>query len=353
MGFILKDKHWLFLFLMVLVCLGQSACKADDLFSSPKGPVLTAPPSKVLFKKRQHSVFGGQYGWLAGDASVIKEGKKFLMAYTCHDAYRKIEGTALCIATSDDGIDWKHPDKKSKTWGRVAKPSEDDWDRAQETSFLLNDKSSHKHLLYYVGYKGDGFFFSGADVGLAISEDGKSFTRLEEPIIRRGKPGSLDSFGITSPSIVQHSGVYHMLYVGWCMENCPSKAITHLMYASSKDGVRWEKHGKLNIDFHDTPFAFGVAEPEMLLGPDKKWYVFFTSTEGRHVIGIARSYKLTGPWEIRKEPVFNISSSEFDASGALAPSVLVDGDKVRMWFNGQHKNKINIGYAEAAWPLQW
>jgi len=33
--------------------------------------------------------------------------------------------------------------------------------------------------------------------------------------------------------------------------------------------------------------------------------------------------------------------------------VLIEGDKVRMWFHGFSKRKtIQIGYAEAAWPLR-
>ena len=58
-------------------------------------------------------------------------------------------------------------------------------------------------------------------------------------------------------------------------------------------------------------------------------------------------------WQFAPESVVKRKAGEFDDIGPIAPSVLVEGDKVRMWFHGFSKRKtIQIGYAESAWPLR-
>jgi beta-xylosidase len=74
-----------------------------------------------------------------------------------------------------------------------------------------------------------------------------------------------------------------------------------------------------------------------------------------HQIAVARSLNYTGPWDVNPQPIVTAGTDPgaFDAGEVVAPSVLIEGNKVRLWFHGVNKNKnaIAIGYAESSWPL--
>jgi hypothetical protein len=115
---------------------------------------------------------------------------------------------------------------------------------------------------------------------------------------------------------------------------------------------------------------YGVAEPAILEGLDGDWYLFFTGglgdTEPR-VTGIARSPSPFGPWDVAPDPILAPGGPGFEACGTFAPSVLMDGDRVRMWYLAIDdcagacpscdfatcgcSTTFSIGYAEAVWPL--
>ena len=62
-----------------------------------------------------------------------------------------------------------------------------------------------------------------------------------------------------------------------------------------------------------------------------------------------------GPWVVNPLPIVKRPAEQkgFDDVGPIAPSVLIEDGKVRMWFHGFSKRKsIEIGYAQAPWPLK-
>jgi hypothetical protein len=83
------------------------------------------------------------------------------------------------------------------------------------------------------------------------------------------------------------------------------------------------------------------------------FYLFFTGLHGDgRLLGQAVGPTPTGPRTVDPDPLFLSGSDGFDAAGILAPSVLIDGQTVRMWFLGQSAaDKQSIGYAESSWPL--
>jgi beta-xylosidase len=157
---------------------------------------------------------------------------------------------------------------------------------------------------------------------------------------------------------VEHGGQLVMIYTGHCWTRCQNGYGVFLLAATSSDGRNWTKRPDPVMSKSDLPFTKdGAAEADIVKGPDNFYYLFMTLLQGDapHEIGVARSTTPYGPWEINPSPILRGTANEFDAKGVVAPSVLIEGNKVRMWFHGfgAENTTIRIGYAEALWPLKW
>lgn len=305
------------------------------------------------WSKRVQPVYSGSSS-LVGDPSVMHDGAVYRMFYSCYDPRRK--GPAVCQATSSDGIDWRDLTVSGPLPGRMIETRAGQWDDTHETPFAM--KFRGEYLLYFSGYRNRGGFFKSfpAFLGLAVSRDGVKFERVGDGPILKGTPGGYDSDAVFSPSIVEHEGQLVMLYTGYCFDTCKREKGVYLMAATSSNGRDWVKHDKPVMSKADLPETKdGAAEAEIVKGPDGLFYLFMSLLYGEegHEIGVARSASPYGPWDIAPQPIVRKSANGFDDIGPIAPSVLIEGDKVRMWFHGFSKRKtIQIGYAEAAWPLR-
>ena len=309
-------------------------------------------PGWSRWTKRVQPIHSGAYS-LVGDPSVIHDGPVYRMIYNCYDPQRK--GGAVCQATSPDGLGWVDLPAKGPLQGRMIDTRPGKWDDTHETPYLTKYKG--EYLLYFSGYRNKGGFFKSfpAYVGLAVSRDGVNFTRVgDEPIIK-GTPGGYDSDAVFSPSIVEHEGQLVMLYTGYCFDTCKREKGVYLMAATSSNGRDWVKRDKPVMSKADLPKTKdGAAEAEIVKGPDGNFYLFMSLLYDQgHDIGLARAPTPYGPWDIAPDPIIRRGAGEFDDVGPIAPSVLIEGDKVRLWYHGFSKrNTIQIGYAEAPWPLR-
>lgn len=316
-----------------------------------------AVPGWSAWSKRSAPVHSGPFS-LVGDPSVIRDGPVYRMAYTCFDPKRKLP--SICGSTSADGIDWSDLPVGGPVPGRLIETRPGKWDDTHETPFLL--KYNGEYLLYFSGYRDRGGHFKSfpLQLGLARSRDGVHFERVGDDPILKVSPDGYDSDAVFSPTIVEHDGELVMLYTAYCFDSCKREKGVYLMAATSRNGRDWVKREKPVLGKADVKDSMkaqdGVAEAEVVKGPDGSYYLFasllFGGDKG-HEIGVATSDSPFGPWRFAPEPVVRRSPGGFDDIGPIAPSVLIEGDKVRMWYHGFSKRKtIQIGYAEAAWPLR-
>lgn len=330
-----------------------AAASADSAASS--GTVSVESPGWGTWTKQVKPILSGPYS-LVGDPSVIRDGALLRMYYTCYDPSRSPQGPAICQTTSTDGQSWSDvaTTVNRAVPGQMVLPA-GKWDTAHETAFAL--KFRGEYLLYFVGYVDKGGFLKSfpAQLGLAVSTDGVNFTRYGDAPVLSPTPGGYDNDAVFSPTIIEHEGQLVMLYTGHCWNNCPKGAGLYLLAATSPDGRTWTKRDAVVMSKADTPNAKdGIAENELVRGPDGKFYLFVSLMQGDagHDIGIARASSPFGPWELDPDPIVRRTSGEFDEIGPIAPSVLIEDGRVRMWFHGFDKqNRIRIGYAEAPWPL--
>ncbi len=311
-------------------------------------------PGWAAWTKYTDPVHSGAFR-LVGDPSVMPDPAGGLrMVYNCFDPRRK--RGAICLARSSDGLDWADVDTGDRELrGRIVRTRAGEWDDAQETPFEIRYKG--EHLLYFVGYRDRGGFIKSfpAHVGMAWSKDGLKYERGDaEPVIRTS-PGSWDNDAISSPSVVEHDGRLVMLYTAHCWTQCPKGTGITLLAATSDDGRRWTKRDTPVLTKADFPWAKdGIAEAEVSRGPDGRYYLFYSLLYGDdgHEVGVAVADSPFGPWRINRQPILKKSADGFDAIGPIAPTVVYEANRVRLWFHGFSRRKtIEIGYAEAPWPL--
>ena len=319
------------------------------------------PPSPTsawaAWTKQPTPAFAGQYP-ATSDPSVLRDGAGYRMAYTCFDPARTPQGPEICGALSADGLSWTPAPVGDETvQGRLLATGAGVWDTAHETALLR--RSGSGYVLYFVGYVDRGGILNSVPsaIGMATSTDGLHFTRAADPVLTR-TPGGDDDQMISSPTIVDTpDGGSLMVYAGYCGTGCAHAPGIVLLGARSSDGVHWTKLDAPVLRGADVPWPNeGVGEADIVHGPDGAYYLFATVLQGTrpHQIGVARSASPTGPWTFDPQPIVTAGGpGAFDEGQVVAPSVLVEDGRVRMWFHGVDKSgtRAAIGYAQASWPL--
>jgi predicted GH43/DUF377 family glycosyl hydrolase len=295
---------------------------------------------------RRGPIWTGQYG-IAGDPSIVRDGASLTMSYTCFDPNR--QGTEICIARSADGLTWTNDPPTGTVDGRALVAVAGSWHEAHETSELV-DGPTGRHI-FFVGYKTQGLFTAGGNVsmGRATVTGSAPFALTPATPVWTPLDGGADGYGMTSPSIEVVGTELRMVYTGWT----PSFVTSLLAATSSDDGLTWVRHaGPLVTSAQLPAFASkGVAETCLRTAPDGRHVLFFEAVDDPHRIGVAVANDWLGPYTIAPEPI--VGPEDLDAWGAtgpLAPYVLFENGRVRMWFHVIESSKIELGYAEAPWP---
>jgi predicted GH43/DUF377 family glycosyl hydrolase len=306
---------------------------------------------------KEDPVFTGQY--VAADPSVMLDNGLYRMFYTCIDPSGDVTIAEICQATSPDGETWTNVPVSGAIEGLMLAGRPGQWDEHLETSFVM--KRGDQYLLYYSGYKTEGLPVLGfpASLGLAISTNGVNFTRVQDQPVLSPTEGSPDNDAVYGATIVEKDGLLTMIYAGHCYNNCPNDEDSDvtLLAATSTDGINWTKQTDPVLTSIDAInwMQDGVSDPDLALGPDGKYYLFFTGVrENESGIGVMVGDSPSGPWQLNLEPIILPSPGfGFDAAGTYSPTVLIDGTRARMWYRGTAPNDggFAIGYAEAPWPI--
>ena len=307
----------------------------------------------AIWQRRSAPVYSGAHA-LVGDPSVLRDGNLLRMFHTCYDVER--QGPAICQATSVDGLAWTPVPMPGSLPGRMLTQRPGKWDDTHETPLAIRFRG--EVLLYYAGYRDRGGHLKSfpIQIGLATSIDGVHFTLASDEPVLTVSPAGFDADAVFSPAIVEHQGRLVMLYTAYCMDTCTRAQGVYLMAATSDDGRRWTRIEQPVIDPSSMPPGVsGIAEVHLSQGPDQQYYLFATylyeAGQG-HEIGIGRAPSPLGPWQLSAAPIVRRSAAGFDDLGPIAPTVLIEAGQARMWFHGfSSGQQVQIGYAQATWPL--
>jgi beta-xylosidase len=307
------------------------------------------------FQKETNPVWEGAL--TAADPDVIRDGDTLRMYYSSLvvDGHEKL---VLAGAKSVDGKNWVPADKNllgKESITLDANPGK--WDNHLEANAVILDGGAVK--MFYCGYEEEadvaGTIVAEGQIGLAESIDKTHFTRnSSDPILALGTTNAKDANALFSPTVLKEGGTYYMLYVGYCIEDC-SPAFIGILAATSPDGITWTKLPDPVLTGADKNLAWAevIKEPDLVKGPDGLFYLFIS---GDHSIGIARSANILGPYEVHPDPIIEPTLS-WEGSNVIAPSVIIENNKVRVWYMGVTVNGSSadfaVGYAEAEFPLKW
>jgi sucrose-6-phosphate hydrolase SacC (GH32 family) len=220
------------------------------------------------------------------------------------------------LARSADGVHW---DKR----GRVLSPS--GW---EGTAMAENGSAmvAGDQILYWYE-AGDPF-----RIALARSKDGVSWSKLGAPVLDVGPLGSFDESGVADPYVTQIAGEFYLFYLGQ-----DRARRQRLGVARSSDGVHWEKLRSNPILELGAAGAFdenGLGEPAVWSSGGSYWMLYTGRDRGeRRRIGLARSNDGVH-WnrEMGFKPI--AGDQPWNREVMCDPSVLVEGNEVRVWFGG-------------------
>jgi hypothetical protein len=336
--------------ILLLVLLPAFGCE-------PSTGQATQPssPAPGMWVKHQGPVLTGQFGIASDPAVRPLPAGGYRMAYTGLDP--ALNRTVICSAESRDGLVWRRLDTGGDIQGMVLRGTAGLWDENLETAAVI-DRGTDQ-LLIYTGYRDEGKPAKGfpASLGIAKSAGPGSFERVSDKPALEPTAGGFDNDGIYSPRVIRDVDHWLMVYTGHAYTNDPQSGRigVRILAAASKDAIAWEKVAEPVLATKaELPWtADGVAGPCLVQGPDHQYYLFFTGLKDeQRVIGLARGPSPLGPWQVAGQPILTPSPDSFDEHQVLAPCVIIEGSRVRMWYLGvDNKEHLACGYAESRWPL--
>lgn len=200
-------------------------------------------------------------------------------------------------------------------------------------------------LMYYVGWNrlGGEIPFRN-QIGLAISENnGKTFRRVTKaPIFPLT---DAESIGSGSCCVERVAGGWRLFYTSFLRwERTPEgpRHYYHVREAHSKNGIHWERPGKVVIDLIP-PDEYALGAPDLHVHGGRR-ILYFTARGHRYHL-FASSEDPDGTWT-RLPAHLQIPRSEFDSDMQCYPRSMTFQGKTYLLFSGNGFGRAGIGYAE-------
>ena len=202
---------------------------------------------------------------------------------------------------------------------------------------------------------GDGFkmWYEGLDfenvsrVGLATSPDGMSWTKyLGNPVMDRG-PEAWEVMDEIAPFVMYHGDEYKMWYEG------SDGSVRQLGYATSPDGITWTKYAD-NPVLEAGPDAFdqAAAAHGTVLYEGSTYKLWYHAIEDPG-ISIAYATSDDGINWTKEGTVLPIDSGTWEDWGIWGPSVVKEDDTYWMWYAGGALTHPSIGVATSSNGINW
>lgn len=194
-------------------------------------------------------------------------------------------------------------------------------------------------------YRAEGKETGTGVLALAFSKDGKNFERYNcNPVI---KPEfDYETFGCEDPRVVKINNIFYLTYVG----NDHGRTPGDICLATSKDFIKWEKHGEIiqpSHQWNSSKIKAGVIAPCDVNG---KYIMYFLGETNawETSIGIAFSEDLISWKEPVDKPVIEPRQGYFDSKGVepgATPVIMEEG--ILLIYNGWDENHIH----KTGWAL--
>ncbi len=200
--------------------------------------------------------------------------------------------------------------------------------------------------LYYVGWNLGVTVPWRNSIGLAIyNPDTQMFERYSlAPILDRN---AVDPYSLSYPFVLRERRRYHMWYgsnLSW--GRLPQDMAHVIKYASSRDGVHWQREGHIAISFKDAS-EYAISRPCVLRDGAlyKMWYAYRGAS---YRIGYAESRDGLH-WERKDEQAgISVSPAGWDAEMVCYPFVFDHRGRRYLLYCGNGYGKTGFGLAVLA-----
>ena len=261
------------------------------------------------------------------DVFLVKEDGEYQM----HFSWRPKGALAVC--RSADGVHWGEPEillSPDPTTG---------WeDRLNRNCVLRRDG------LWHMWYTGQARGCSW--IGYAVSRDGHHYERVSrQPVLFSERP--FEGMSVMNPFVLwdEETGLYRMWYAAG-----ETYEPNVLAYATSPDGVRWQKLPANPIFGPDPtrPFEQARVGACQVVRADGWHYMFYIGYEDIDTarVCLARSRDgITGWQRLPDGPIVSPTKGGWDEDACYKPSVLREKENGRwlLWYNGRRGHDEYIG----------
>lgn len=278
------------------------------------------------------------WDYYVGLKTMIFDKGKYHLWYKGSDKNGK---SHLGYATSADGIHWE----KFKDNPLSIEFGGSGWESVLHHLCVL--KPDSLYYLWYSGFSKD--TSTGPCIGLARSADGLKWEKLPDPVLKPEKEKHWELIGIVPLSVVYRNNTFHMWYTGIAGPYNPSRSQFMIGYATSKDGIHWNKYPG-NPVF--TVASTKLPEDNLIMVNSvvyngSGYDMFYSYWNGVcWQIGHATSINGISWLDSGQYPVLGAGElGSWDSWLAASPSVILRDSVYHLWYNGEDKTTKNYGYA--------
>lgn len=211
-----------------------------------------------------------------------------------------------------------------------------------------------KKYLYYIGWSQRKSVPYQNSIGLAISSDGgRTFEKFSEgPIIG---VNHIDPFFTGTIFVLKednYCSAYYLSCVEWKLVNEKPEPLYVIKYADSKNGIHWNRNNIRAISFKDEQEGGLVSASVIKRGSKyfmwfgyRKFYDFRDNANNSYRIGFATSDDGKNWLRNDDESGIGLSEDGWDSQMISYPNVVESGNKMYLFYNGNHFGKQGFGYA--------
>jgi beta-1,2-mannobiose phosphorylase / 1,2-beta-oligomannan phosphorylase len=317
-----SHRHYLIAFLMIPIC-GVFFWVITNVGADDKP---TTETTAGWVKYQMNPVLGGDLG-TCFDISVLKEGDTYRMWFSWRPK------KSIALVESKDGIEWTKPTIV------LGPNNKTDWENDLNRPVVI--KNGDLYRMWYTGQARDKSW-----IGYATSKDGKVWQReSNKPVLSAEKPW--EKVAVMCPHVIydDKARLYRMWYSGG--EQYEPNAIG---YATSEDGLKWNKHQDNPIFKPDPGLAWEkdrVTACQVVPQHDGFLMFYIGFRDQSHAqIGIARSKDGIADWKRHPaNPIIRPGVNKWDHDAVYKPYAIYDGKKWLLWYNGRRGEVEQIGLA--------
>ena len=289
---------------------------------------LNLPETSGGWKKYEgNPVLGGPELGTCFDVLVLKNET----GYDMHFSWRPKK--ALAVSRSSDGMNWSYPE--------ISMEHDPDcgWmDDLNRNCVLRRGDTWH---MWFTG-QARGYSW----IGYAVSNDGMHWDRVsDQPVLVSERP--FEGLSVMNPFVMwdEELQLYRMWYAAG--EQYEPNV---LAYATSKDGIRWDKlpANPIFVGFKDQAYERDRVGACQIVKADGWHYMFYIGYEDIDTarICLARSRNGITGWERHpKSPIVSPTVGGWDGDACYKPSVIRDEENGRwlLWYNGRREADEYVG----------